>query len=241
VPLGLGICDAMAKEYCQRYQQNFVAFMNPVEVLTECPVSKKEVKGSEYPVRFVYIGGLHLSRYRNLKNIGTAISNLRKEGHNIELHIYAPSRDVMEHGSFLALENSVRVCGTLSPNDVKKTLYEYDVAVHVESFSKQHALYTRLSLSTKIPQYLAAGLPVLAYGPADVASCRYVGDYECGKIIGSQKIKTLEKAIFELASNPELRLRLGQNSWNLAKKRHDIHKEQERFRKVLQEVTARKD
>ena len=236
--MGLGICDAMAAEYSQRYQRRFDAFMNPVEVIPEYPVSEKEVIGTIDPVRFVYIGGLHLSRYENLKDIGNVICSLRKEGHNIELHIYAPSGDVMQYESFLTLDNSVRVCGTLSPNDVQKTLCEYDVAVHVESFFKKNALYTRLSLSTKIPQYLAAGLPVLAYGPADVASCRYVGDYECGKVVGERDSKALAKAIYELASNPELRLQLGRNSWNVANERHDIHKEQERFRKVLLQVAA---
>ena len=201
VPFGFGICDAMATEYSQRYQRHFDSFMNPVEVIPERFVSKKEVKGSGKPVRFVYVGGLHLSRYRNLKDIGNVIIRLRKEGHNIELHIYAPRRDLMEHGSFLALENGVRVCGTLSPNDVQKTICEYDVAVHVESFSKNPALYTRLSMSTKIPQYFAAGLPVLAYGPAELASCRYVHDNGCGKVVGKRDPKALAKAIRELASN----------------------------------------
>ncbi|MCX5844633.1 MAG: glycosyltransferase [Deltaproteobacteria bacterium] len=238
VSLGLGICDAMAAEYGRRYQRRFDAFMNPVEVISDYPVSVKEVTGTMDPVRFVYIGGLHLSRFENLKDIGNVICSLREEGHNIELHIYAPSGDVMQYESFLTLDNSVRVCGTLPPNDIQQTLCEYDVAVHVESFFKKNALYTRLSLSTKIPQYLAAGLPVLAYGPADVASCRYVGDYECGKVVGERDSKALSKAIYELASNPELRLQLGRNSWNVANERHNIHKEQERFREVLLQVAA---
>jgi glycosyltransferase involved in cell wall biosynthesis len=238
VHFGLGICDDMATEYSQRYQRNFFSFMNPVEVIPDYTVSKRGVTGTCSQVRFVYIGGLHLSRYKNLKDIGNVISGLHKEGHNIQLHIYAPSRDIMQYGSFLTIDNSVQVCGTLSSNDIHKTLCEYDVAVHVESFSKKRALFTRLSLSTKIPQYLAAGLPVLAYGPADVASCRYVSDYECGYVVGKRDSIALVNAIHDLASSLELRLQLGRNSWNVASERHEIHKEQERFRKKLLEVTT---
>ena len=237
-PLGLSICDTMASEYSHRYKMRFDSFLNPVKITPSCPALMRRSTGNINPVRFIYIGGLHLSRYENLIEIAGVIRSLRKEGHSIEFHIFAPGKDVAQHGSSLTLENSVRVCGTLLPEDVQKVLCDYDVAVHVESFLRKHSLYTRLSLSTKIPQYLAAGLPILAYGPADVASCRYIDDNKCGITIGRQNVGALSKAIYELASNPELRFNLGQKSWEVAKERHDINKEQARFQKVLKEVAS---
>ena len=48
--------------------------------------------------------------------------------------------------------------------------------VHVESFDNKSRQLTKLSISTKIPEYLATGKPIIAIGPREVASLEYLKD-----------------------------------------------------------------
>jgi glycosyltransferase involved in cell wall biosynthesis len=107
------------------------------------------------------------------------------------------------------------------------------VLLHVEAFDDTVRAYTRLSLSTKIPQYMSSGRPILAYGPGELASCRYIADCDCGRVVGVQDPLALAKATRELASDALVRLGLGRRGWQLACQRHNADKERERFRELL--------
>ena len=56
---------------------------------------------------------------------------------------------------------------------------------------KKAIVSTKYSFSTKIPEYLSAGRCVLAVGPAEVASVRYLSDFAC-------VINDKEQMVFEL-------------------------------------------
>lgn len=235
VPLGFAICEAMANEYSQLYNRKFYSFMNPVEIYAQRNIARFTDKNKS--VRFVYVGGLHLSRYENLSQISKIIRGLKNDGQDIELRIYAPKKDLDQYGSFLKKAGAT-ICGSLSPDEVHNVLCECDVAIHVESFSKKHSLYTRLSVSTKIPQYFAAGLPVLAFGPSDVASCRYVADSDCGILVGNHHLGNLARAISKLTLHPEIRHQFGRKCLEIAKERHAMKSEQERFQFALSQAVS---
>lgn len=238
-PLGLGIGDAMAEEYSHRFGCRFDAFMNPVQIPHKSESkSVVSVPSQESTLRLIYVGGLHLSRFNNLRDIAGVIRELNDDGFNLELVIYAPSCDTELCRAMLS-GNGVSLQGSISSEDVQEVLLGCDIAIHVESFSKRDTRYTRLSVSTKIPQYFAAGLPVLAYGPGDVASCRYIRDYGCGKVVGEKDIESLKNAICEFASDSELRAMMGRRAQEVACARHDIIKERARFRTVLAQAAGR--
>jgi glycosyltransferase involved in cell wall biosynthesis len=227
--IGLSIGDLMAEEYSQRFGVPFTAFMNPVSLPSDDAQSRSL---SKEEVTFIYVGGFHLGRYENLVEFGQAIANVRKQGIPAKLLIYAPSADIEQYSAGLR-NDGVEICGTLAPQDVQTALLHADVAVHVESFLDKFSSYTRLSVSTKLPQYCAAALPILAYCPSQVASCRYVLDSQCGIAVGHNNLSILEAAIRDLASDPTLRQQLGRHALSVARERHDAIKERIRFRDVL--------
>jgi glycosyltransferase involved in cell wall biosynthesis len=100
--------------------------------------------------------------------------------------------------------------------------------------------FCRLSISTKIPQYLAAGRPVLCYGPSALASNRYFVDHRAGLVVGEQDPKALAAAATQLAMDRELRRRLGENGRKVAVEHHDARRQRERFREVLLKVAGTK-
>jgi glycosyltransferase involved in cell wall biosynthesis len=226
-PIGMSIGDAMSSEYKVKFRRPFEAFMNPV-TLEKAPDDKRDDK----KISFVYIGGLHLSRSANLLDIGRSISKLQSEGLKVELVVYAPKDDLNEFGNRLSAEG-VKIGGTILPEEVHGILSKYHVAVHVESFEPSQISYTRLSVSTKIPQYLAIGLPVLVYGPENVASCRYIDDSKCGIVVGKKGFDDLCVAIKKLVIDADFRRNLGKNGRMIAEERHDEGKVRERFRNTI--------
>jgi hypothetical protein len=78
---------------------------------------------------------------------------------------------------------------------------------------------TRLSLSTKIPEYLASGRCIFVAGPPEVGSIRYIQDHEAGMVVTD--MDALRENLDTLISNPELRWCHALNGLRLAHQRHD--------------------
>jgi glycosyltransferase involved in cell wall biosynthesis len=110
--------------------------------------------------------------------------------------------------------------------------------VHVESFEKKIRSYTRLSMSTKIPQYMAAARPILCYGPGEVASCRFIGENACGLVVGSQSKPELAAALRRLLEDQSLRKQLGENGWRVARQKFNAEDVRQRFRALVAEAAG---
>jgi hypothetical protein len=116
---------------------------------------------------------------------------------------------------------------------VRRIQLESNVLVHAESFDESTRLYTRLSLSTKIPQYLMAGRCVLAYGPAELASIRYVVETGAGLAVSTENVDKLAGELEKLISSPALRQAYAERARRAALDRHDAEEERERFRRCI--------
>lgn len=232
-PGGMAIGDLMASEYTDRFGIPFTAFMNPVDITNGASERSPLRQGETRTVRFVYVGGLHLGRVVNVIEIAKAVRRLQSNGVNIEFSVYSSRHDLDAHREKILSTGGVARCDTLNFDQVQRVLQESHVAIHVESFEESMIQYTRLSVSTKIPQYFAAGLPVLAFGPATIASCRYVVDNNCGLGVDSMRADVLDAALAELAENQVLRLRMAENALDTARIRHNAAAERERFRSFI--------
>ncbi len=231
VPLAMSIGELMSKEYSLKYARDFFDFMNPVEVPASYPRMIKQRLGE--PVRFVYVGGLHLGRAECLAEIGAVLQGLKDEGCPVAFNIYAPAHDAESAIRLAAIGDAVVYRGSVRPEAVGNILSESDIAVHVESFSSDCAEYTRLSVSTKIPQYFAAGIPVLAYGPSGLASCLYVRSSGAGVLVDQQGGGALGEAIRTLTLENDSRREMGVRAWTCAREFHEVTAVRRRFCEVL--------
>jgi glycosyltransferase involved in cell wall biosynthesis len=238
-PTGLAISAVMAEEYRQRYGLAFETFMNTVD--TQLFGGARPTRPPGPAAQLVYVGGLHLGRWELLRDLGQAAQELGERGQAAEVVVYAPATDLSEYGVRLLEHGGVRLGGTLASHEMPAVLRGADVLLHVESFDPKLQRYTRLSLSTKLPQYLAAGRPILAYAPAHLASCQHVEQCHSGLAVGVRDPARLRAALQRLLQDCELRERLGAAAWRAARNRHDIHSERERFRAVLADAALRYD
>ncbi|MFG2046871.1 glycosyl transferase family 1 [Micromonospora sp. NPDC048935] len=234
---GMGISVAMAREFERRYRLPFAAFGNCVDAADFAdPDTCAPDRPDGAPVELVYVGGLHLDRWRSLRRVGEAVARLVARGTPARLTVHAPATDLARYaGAFTGLP-TVHLGRPLASDEVAGVLRRSDMLVHVESFAAEHRRYTRYSLSTKIPQYLASGRPVFGFGPAELASMAHLAAADAGAVVGSDDPVALVDALTPLCVDAGLRARLGRRGLAYAVRHHRTDQVAARFAEVLREA-----
>jgi glycosyltransferase involved in cell wall biosynthesis len=93
---------------------------------------------------------------------------------------------------------------------------------------------TKLSVSTKISEYLASGTCIIGYGPAEVASMRILSDNKIGLTItdidnDDEKIEKLKKIL----SNSNMRNEFAQNGFDYAFNNFNAEKSRSYLKNIL--------
>jgi hypothetical protein len=230
-PFRMAICVDMANEYTHRYGGAFLAFMNCVEISEQAPLFNES---NTKIVRFGFVGGLHLNRWKSLRTVVETIQKSKDRGHPVTVDILAPEKDLIRYSSIFKCFSVIGEMKTIKASEVKKKINDYDVLLHVESFLDDDSLFTRLSVSTKIPQYMAASRPILAYGPGTLSSIRYVERTGSGLVVSEEQDRhNLDTVISQLILSPSLRSEVGQQGFLTAQKYHNAFKERIRFHETL--------
>jgi glycosyltransferase involved in cell wall biosynthesis len=237
-PLGMGISRPMADEYERRYHIPFSVFANCVDESSSFAEPNTHKSGDlPHGVRnLVYTGALHLDRWKSLQKIAIALEVINKSGSPARLTIYSPVDDLARYRNAFARQRTVQLGGSLTSGEVPAVLRDADILIHVESFAEEIRRYTRYSLSTKIPQYLAAGRPILGYGPAEVASMVHIRSAEAGIVVGVEDTAMLADQLKSLCFDVALRERLAQNGFAYAMQHHRKEQVAARFAAVLREA-----
>jgi hypothetical protein len=229
-PVRLVIGSRMAQEYASRYGGEFSSFMNGVE--PEYLESMSSPAPASHKALITYIGGLHLNRWRSLREVGEALVELQREGLAAELLVYTQPR-FTEEARKLDLP-TIRLMGPLSPTEVPRVLREAHVLVHVESFDHESRVYARYSISTKIPECMAATRPIFAYGPAELASIQYVAECEAGVTVGSEDRCAVVAGLRRLIQSAQLRRSAGERGFAMAAACHNAERQRSAFRSRLE-------
>lgn len=236
-PVGLTIGSDMAVEFAGRYGRNFDCFMNCVEINTSS--SEKELSNAGTVV-FAFVGGLHLNRWKSLLAVASALEELKCSGVNLSVEIYSPVKDLQLYDDIFREFSVVTTMSTMMACEVNEKLRSFDVLIHVESFLREDSFYTRYSISTKIPQYMASGRPILAYGPGCLSSIRYIKRTETGLVTERENdAGSLRAAIISLVESPNLRTTLGERGRCVAAKNHNAALERSRFHSVLADTAGK--
>jgi hypothetical protein len=170
-PICLTIGEDMRREFESRLNRPCLTVGNRVDLdAYDVPTMVPAQQGPELVMR--YVGGLHLARDQVLSNLAEVFDGASFDNRRWTLELYVPEYDRGRAGRMAERFRSVVHRGSLVPSAVPATLVTADALVFLESESPGITNFTRLSVSTKVPQYLASGRPVLVMGPPDQASVR---------------------------------------------------------------------
>ena len=178
----------------------------------------------------VYAGGLHYDRWQVLSAIADALKTINTSNSaKCQLKIYSSqniSDNIIEK---LNVDSVSEFCGSASALQIADIYSSADILLHVESFNKRAIASTKYSFSTKIPEYLSAGKCILAVGPSEVASIRYLTSFSCVISDGTKLISALTKLI----NDNEYRTQIASNSEEQYEKDFSKKKQKESLKLIL--------
>jgi len=193
---------------------------------------------SRIPIRFIYAGNLYLDRWKVLCSLADSLAELNNQGYDMVLDIYSvtPPEDDM-----LNMLNRPPVSfykGSLNQTELFEEISKSNVLVHVESFDEKNIDYARLSISTKISDYLVSNRVILAIGPKQVSSTKHLDRHNAALCIYSMNKDDIAANLKEKLFDENYRKQLLINARNVAIENHDMQKIQagicEDFRAAVQ-------
>ncbi len=227
------ISEKMSREYGEIFGLPCFDFMNSVKI-----GEKSEIKAEKSEkIRMCYVGNLHSNRWKTLCRVGKALDAINEKGLGAELEVFSWSDLSDSAKEQLQKVKSIRFYGKKEDAVVEKHRAEAHVLLHVDAFDKKNINNLRLSLATKIPEYLAIGACIFAYGPKENGTIGYVEEYGLGVVCSKEA--ELEGSLCALLSDEKLRRELSEKAWQRAVGYHNINETSKRFKAKIIEATEK--
>ncbi len=218
------ISEKMAFEYSNKYKKPFFPLMNCID--DSAPSGKSGL--DDTALRFCYSGGLHLNRWKSLEFLCKGLERLASDK-IIELNVFTKESDWQSYKDKFINFSFMHYRGFISQTEMLHDLKKQTILIHLESFDEKVSAYTRLSISTKIPEYLSMKKPILAIGPCNIASIEYLNTNQSAFVVDRQDEELLKNEINKIM-NLERREEVATNAYNLFKKNHTKESQQQILR-----------
>lgn len=229
------ICDNLAN----LYSKEFNVECSTVYTGSSIGVSEK-TKDILSINNISFLGNVRCNRYLPLADIGRCIDCINEKNKtNITLSIYTGEKNKEILDSFNSIK-CIKLKGFVTGDAFLTALYDSDVLIHTESFGSVMKDIVKNSISTKIADSLASGIPVLAYGPEGLASIDYLKANNVAFCI--TKEEELMDGLSKLVDSSNLSIinSLSQNALKLARKNHDSGKNSEEIKEIINKKTRNK-
>lgn len=161
-----------SQEICDYYNSIFNCNATPLYKGCEFSASVKD-KVSE-PIKMVYAGNLLYGRLEIIKRIADVLESSEIGVQKVRFDIYSNTLlDEIEE-AFFSHKTCTKYMGRKDYETIKRVLSESDIVLYVESFESSEIAKTKYSFSTKIIDYLQSGSILLAIGPNEISSIKYI-------------------------------------------------------------------
>ena len=230
----LAISDAMSESMAKHYGTPFETFHNAIDFDEWSSVKRTRSFETDGVFRIRYTGSLAADMSRtSALDLAHVVDVLADERRPIRLEFSsAPWWQEVFNMEFREFHRSHHV-GFLDRPDYLQFLADADLAVIPINFDDSSIAYLRHSMSNKAPEYMAAGLPVLCFGPLASATINYASTAGWGHCVTEQSANKLGQAIRYLMDDADERARLGEASAAIGRERHSAEENRRRFRIAL--------
>jgi hypothetical protein len=118
-------------------------------------------------------------------------------------------------------------------------LGDCDLLLVASSFDASQAHMSRSSIQTKVTDYMAAGRPMLACGPHDAASNRFLDERECAFFAENSAPDAIDKALRACIAMRAAGPAVARRAWDVVRREHEIGAVTERLYAFLASVAGR--
>lgn len=223
------IGNKMMEEYRKKFPEGkYYIAMNTYDKT----ISSKEYKPKKNRFQILFAGNLGLSRWKTLVSLGKVLDSISTD-FSIELKICSLSNiDCKIKRSFEKIR-CINFIGALDGDELRKEKENSDMLLHVESFNKKDKIVTRLSISTKIYEYINSNRCILAIGPSDVASIEYIKDNNLGYVLCSKKYNEWSAGLKNIIGNTNLLYKYIDNCRKFSVQHHDSKKNIKKIQNII--------
>ena len=223
----IGICD----DICELYSVEFGVIATTIMTGSSFEIAEN-VKIVDKPQSISYFGNLGCNRYISLAEIGQCLDEINSKNEtNFKLKIYTGDTDRSIRDK-LKQFRSIELCDFVTGERFIKEFFSSHLLLHVEAFDDENIDKVKHSISTKIADSLASGIPLIAYGPETLASIKYLETNKCAYVITSDLKKNLMEA---LLSNDNLHEKRAKISLEVANRFHEKGNNSKRLKMVLED------
>lgn len=225
----IGCSSLAAKEFGEIFNAPSETILTPVAPKFLKMELCSQTNNDEIVLR--YFGNLGLGRWLILEQLGKALEALRLKGYKAHLEIFSNISDT-EIINRLNIGSACFYKGWIQGEEFERMLHTANIAVHVESFDDKMCKRTRLSVSTKIADYLGAGKCILAIGKRELASIQHIQNVA----YTISNLNDLEKKLESLLQSSETRYEMQRLAREKAYNEHDINVIPMRLKEILNGV-----
>lgn len=224
----LSICPFMSESYLKQYGKTFYPFHNPVDLnyWTSLP---SELKYPDDTMSILFTGKINEDTKDCLIDTCKVVEQLNREGHKFVFDVYSPNASM--HPDLFSQYSSCHLFAAIPHNEIPTVTKGYSAMLLTLGFSKISRKYVRLSMPTKLSEYLAAGIPTVLYCPEEIALSQYLKDKDCVFTCYERDSAMLRDCMLALENKGMCKSKVG-NALRLAED-HDMAVVRDKFEKQM--------
>ena len=237
----LSICEAMSRAFTDRYGVQFRAIANGVDPEDWEALDRDRTirRHSAEPLLIRYVGALADDMgFASVADVARAVDALHEElGVRFEIYTAVPWK-LKAEAAFRKLRGvSVREAG-FSEEGYRRLLVGCHLLLIAYNFDADSIAYVRYSMANKMPECLASGVPVMAYGPMAIATVAYLAEHRVAEAVTTRDPALLETALRRFTGDPDYGRTLGARGRAFAFERHPAKAVRERLHASLSEAAS---
>lgn len=203
----------ISKKMCIDYSAFFKKESNVLMNTTNIQPIEKEKRYGQV-INITYLGNLDFNRWKALILINEILIKCSSENYRFILNVYSSENN--EKILIQLKNNKVNFLGSVSYKETLDIMKKSDFLLHTE-YNDSNIEFTKYSMSTKIPDSLAIGTPLIAYGPSNIASIEYLKQNKCAIVLSN--LNELENFIKNFPDE-KLFSQIRTNAYNVVKRNH---------------------
>ena len=225
------ISEHMRQHYARKY--GLEASLLPTTVVLAATEGGDQCQQEEGRDRkIVFLGSIYWPQLSGLLDMVEAVNTLK----GVKLYLYTPPKraeGLRSHG----LSGPNVMYGFARRNQLPAVLRDADILFLPLTFDSRAPDIIRTASPTKLPEYLAAGKPLIVYAPEDSYVSCYARERGFALVVDRPEVDELRRAILSLLQDRKLSNRLGRMARRTAEMNHDAKKISAVFQQYFQKET----